>query len=391
MKTDAGDHQEKTWEHIQSHLDHCLQELNASDRETLLLRYFKESNLKDVGQALGVSEDAAQKRVRRALDKLKILLGRQGVALSATSLATLMSAHSVTAAPLGLAAQVTSATLATAGAGTGLGWLATQLKMPLTLMKTPYMLTSAAVIGIGTPLMYQYYSIHTLKAEQRDVRAQLEELGDVPGAYQDWLRTRGEILALEKLQQELEDKPRLEAQVASLKSDGAERKRAQLARLNEAQAQLQDAASKKEETIRNIEFRDHQIKVINVMKHMGLAARIYANEHGDLLPTDMEQIDWESYLKPELTEEVPLEGFEYHRHERKLFETEPRMILFREVTSRFDGEQYFRAYTFVDGSVQIHASETDDFSEWEAQHTATMDNLPPDMAERMEQEKRASR
>ena len=62
--------EQQTWESIAPHLDHCLQELNEKDRETLLLRFFRQRNLKDVGSEFGISADAAQKRVSRALDKL---------------------------------------------------------------------------------------------------------------------------------------------------------------------------------------------------------------------------------------------------------------------------------------------------------------------------------
>jgi len=56
------------------------------DRAAILLRYFEQLDLRSVGEALGTNEDAAQKRVTRALEKLHTLLKRQGVTLSAATL-----------------------------------------------------------------------------------------------------------------------------------------------------------------------------------------------------------------------------------------------------------------------------------------------------------------
>jgi protocatechuate 3,4-dioxygenase beta subunit len=78
--------------------------------------------LRAVGRALGVSEDAAQKRVARALERLRHLLAARGVALGMTGLAGLLAERAVQAAPTALAARV-SQTAVAAGAGMGLGWL----------------------------------------------------------------------------------------------------------------------------------------------------------------------------------------------------------------------------------------------------------------------------
>src|SRR5690349_9331203 len=55
------------WEQIRPLLDEAMAELNEDEREALLLRYFKKLDLRSVGRALGVSDDAAQKRVSRAV------------------------------------------------------------------------------------------------------------------------------------------------------------------------------------------------------------------------------------------------------------------------------------------------------------------------------------
>src|SRR5262249_28471544 len=55
------------WERVRPLLDEAMDALNDEDREALLLRYFKQMDFRAVGCALGVSDDAAQKRVSRAV------------------------------------------------------------------------------------------------------------------------------------------------------------------------------------------------------------------------------------------------------------------------------------------------------------------------------------
>src|SRR5439155_3638468 len=61
---------EAAWEHIAPHLDAALGELVEADRYALLLRFFKNHDFRTIGVALGVSDDAVQKRVSSALERL---------------------------------------------------------------------------------------------------------------------------------------------------------------------------------------------------------------------------------------------------------------------------------------------------------------------------------
>src|SRR5437870_3668296 len=97
------------WELIAPYLDEGLNQLNPSDRDALVLRFLKRQDFRAVGEALGISEDAAQKRVSRALEKLRRVLGHQGVALTGATLVSLFTAEAVTTAPTGLAAKATAA------------------------------------------------------------------------------------------------------------------------------------------------------------------------------------------------------------------------------------------------------------------------------------------
>src|SRR5581483_11291342 len=110
-----GSNADPDWEQLRLLLDEALDRLNPVDRDALLLRFFEQRSLKEVGAALGFGEEAARKRVTRALDKLRALLARRGVTTSASALSAAMAANAVQAAPVSLASTVTSSLL-TAGA-----------------------------------------------------------------------------------------------------------------------------------------------------------------------------------------------------------------------------------------------------------------------------------
>src|ERR1051326_6844258 len=75
--------QEPKWEEVALILDEAINQLGNEDRTAVVLRFLEQRDLCAVGKALGTSEGAAQKRVSRALEKLRAILGRRGLRLSA--------------------------------------------------------------------------------------------------------------------------------------------------------------------------------------------------------------------------------------------------------------------------------------------------------------------
>ncbi len=108
-------------------LDEAIQELGPDDRDVILLRFFERLNLRAVGEALGTTENVAQKRVSRAVQELGILLKRRGVSLSAAALAGSLAAGAVSAAPAGLAFSIAAGAFAAAGVGPGLSTAAAKV------------------------------------------------------------------------------------------------------------------------------------------------------------------------------------------------------------------------------------------------------------------------
>jgi RNA polymerase sigma factor (sigma-70 family) len=115
MEVDEAD---SIWERIMPHLNDALEKLSAADRELLMIRFFGNQSHKDVAAALGVSEETARKRISRALERLRVIFARRGVAVSSLALAAALVAHGAQAAPVELAAAWAKVALANAAVGT---------------------------------------------------------------------------------------------------------------------------------------------------------------------------------------------------------------------------------------------------------------------------------
>ncbi len=100
------------WEQMSPLLDEALAALGEQDRRALLLRFFDNKSLAAVGHSLGLGEDAARKRVSRALEKLHRYFKRRGISSTTAIIAGEISTNSVQAAPLALAKFVTTTAMA---------------------------------------------------------------------------------------------------------------------------------------------------------------------------------------------------------------------------------------------------------------------------------------
>jgi RNA polymerase sigma factor (sigma-70 family) len=105
---------------LTEYLEPAMAELDAEDRDTLVLRYLENRTLREVGVELGISEDAARMRVNRALERLRTGFARFGVTASAMILATAMTS-SANPLPAGLAAAIATSAFATARTGLMVG------------------------------------------------------------------------------------------------------------------------------------------------------------------------------------------------------------------------------------------------------------------------------
>jgi RNA polymerase sigma factor (sigma-70 family) len=253
------------WEHLRRVLDEAMSNLNETDYDALVLRFFQDQDFRSVGVALGVSDDAAQKRVTRALEKLRELLAKRGVGASAAGLAALIGANAVQAAPTGLAVTISaSVTLLGTSVSTSTFIAATKTIAMTTFQKTciGLALTALAATGIyearqaaqmrertaaleqqQAPLVGQ---VEQLRRERDDAvkrAAALQEAKDA-GETAELAKLRGEVQRLRKDSQELDQ---LKAAVAAQGSDPAIEAtlRSWAARANQMKQRLEQMPEKK--------------------------------------------------------------------------------------------------------------------------------------------------
>ena len=100
------------WQQLAPLLDDAMMRLGRRDREAVVLRFFKGRSLGEVAAALNIKEPAAQKRVSRALEKLRNHFARRGVDSTAAVIGETISANSIQAAPVALAKAVTAVAIA---------------------------------------------------------------------------------------------------------------------------------------------------------------------------------------------------------------------------------------------------------------------------------------
>lgn len=125
-------------------LDDAMLRLSAADRNAVVLRYFQDQSYSSIGKVLGLDEDAARKRVGRAIVKLRDVLARRGAALSDDVLTHSLTNHaSAVAVPQLILASILSASSSTIPQS----GLALAIAKGATKMMTIAKIKAAAAVG----------------------------------------------------------------------------------------------------------------------------------------------------------------------------------------------------------------------------------------------------
>ena len=165
---------ETTWRELAPLLDEAMTRLGQTDRDAVVLRFFENKNLAEVGGALGLQERAAQKRIARALEKLRIFFAKRGVALSAAAIAGAVSANSVQAAPVALTKTISAVaiTKGAAASGSTITIIKGALKlMAWTKMKIAVAVGAAIILAAGTTTTMVVRQQHPQLPEPQPVAA----------------------------------------------------------------------------------------------------------------------------------------------------------------------------------------------------------------------------
>ncbi len=189
---------EASWEQIAPQLDDALVELSEPDRDAVVLRYFQRKSAEEMAAILGISAEAAQKRVNRAVERLRDVFAKRGVVAGTGGLAAVVAANAVQAAPAGLAASVSTA--ATMAGTTAVAAAATKIIAMTTLQKT--LVGAALAITVTAGIFEARQASHwrgevaTLQEQQARQVAQLQQERDdatnrLASLTQEIKRTKG--------------------------------------------------------------------------------------------------------------------------------------------------------------------------------------------------------
>jgi len=140
------------WEAIAPQLDEAMRCLSQTEQDAIVLRFFQERSWREVSAALKLKEDAAQKRVGRAMEKLRSHLLRRSVAASSTVIASVIAANAVHAAPAGLASTFTAISLSGTSAGAP-GLIAKCIETMLMKKTTCILLVVALIATVTIPIL----------------------------------------------------------------------------------------------------------------------------------------------------------------------------------------------------------------------------------------------
>ena len=175
------------WEEVAPLLDEAMNDLGEKDRNAVVLHFFEKKNFHEVGEALGTNDDAAQKRVSRAVEKLRGLLRRRNVMAPVAALGALLSAQGVQAAPGGLAASISASAILKANSTASILTLTQETVKLMASTKTKTSLIAAVVLllAFGTITAVLYPAIM-----KKARRPQLE------GAWEGALGDKGRMLRL---------------------------------------------------------------------------------------------------------------------------------------------------------------------------------------------------
>ena len=356
------------WQRLAPHLEAAMSQLGEGDRTLLALRFYENKSGPEAAALLGLREAAAHKRTARALEKLRKFFTRRGVELSAAAIAGAITAHSVQAAPAGLAAVITAAALSGTTLTTTTLVAATKAIAMTTIQKIA--VTAALTVSIGAGI-YQAREAAEARAEVQALQQQQAPLAEQIRQLQNDLATATNRLA--------------DAALDLAKNNGNDR---ELLKLRGAAGVLQrqtDEANNKataaeqklsEALTYQAKFTAQEDTAVNNMKQLSLAMRIYASDNDGVFTNNLlvmtnelgpafEAVQKDSYA----FDFVNVGAVKLNAKDGTIIGAD-NSVHFREHVARQapDGT-WHRTYVFADGRVIVADTIDGNFDAWETANT----------------------
>lgn len=350
------------WEHLRPVLDEAMSALSEPDYDAVVMRFYQNQDLRAVGLALGVSDDTAQKRVARALDKLREILQQRGITTGAGALAVVLAANAVQAAPAGLAVTISAAALA--GTAVTTATIITHATMNwITLKSAAAIAVAAAAAGTGTYL-WQQHQISALRDDNAGLATQRDSLTK---ERDDALAAAAKNTSSSDLSAEKEELLRLRGEVGMLR-----RQTNELSSLRQQNHQLQDAlaqvARQSAPDVDKIAAEKAAfIETMSSAKQMALGIIMYSADHQNHFPADMN--DTTNYFNsPELMDKFKNQFEMVVQGSMENVTNAAETIAVRgRAPVQLEGN-WVKVYAFVDGHAEIKRQPPEGFDAWEQAH-----------------------
>ena len=353
------------WKSFAPLLDEAMAQLNSKDRDSLILRFFKDRSVREVADAMGLKENAAQQRILRAVEKLRSFFSRRGVVVPAAAVTAAITAHSVQAAPGSLAISVTAVAVAkgTVASTSTLILIKGALK---TMAWTKFQSTIAAgviALSLAAPFLLQQTASAKLRAVDESLQQQAAKASSLKSENDRLSRAAAGALLSEE---QLADLQKLRAEMAALQpeAESAATVRAENSRLQH-DAPLKGPMQLKEEIMAKMSFN----------KDLLFSFHRYADQHNGQFPTNFD--DAASFLDDAAKNQTRFSSdqFEIVFTGSPSSITNPQdVIMLREKdafsTANTENPKggWAKIYGFVDGHVIVQHEPENDFTAFENAH-----------------------
>jgi RNA polymerase sigma factor (sigma-70 family) len=353
------------WEQLSPLLDEAMAQLRDKDRDAIVLRYFQNKSLREVGVALGVDEYAAQKRVSRALERLRATFAKHGAASTVAAMAGAISANSVQAAPAAVAKSVGVMALAKGAAATGSTLtLITGAWKVMAWTKAKTSLAGAVLIaGVAVPLLVQHQAQARLRDGDEALRQRAGQLSRLI-AENERLAVLAANASLST--QQLNDLQKLRAEIGPLRQQANE-----VAQLQQENRRLR-AKTGQDQPKTPMQIKEEAVAKLSFGKSWVIGFYQYAEQHKGQFPTNYEEAA--AYVPDKVKNQTGMttDQFEIVFQGSPSSVAKPQdTILLREKEAwiaEWTSRSWAKIYVFADGHSEVHHESSNDFSDYEKAH-----------------------
>jgi RNA polymerase sigma factor (sigma-70 family) len=143
-KTEWVEDAERSWPQYEGELDGALASLRETDRKAILLRFYEHKSFDEIAAILGTAEEAARKRVSRAVEKLRGHFGVSQRTLPEAMITYFLYHKMAAPAPVEFANSVATIAMSPTMASASVDAMASQIAYHMAVVQAKWVATSVA-------------------------------------------------------------------------------------------------------------------------------------------------------------------------------------------------------------------------------------------------------